>query len=136
MIKFTFLEFQNYLNENLNLYNKAHQDAAFKLATSLLHKIKEPKLNYQLLFQTRINETDDSSNRVDIILNEPNSPKIVVMIDVTTDKNKKMAFERLRNIQLHNDNARSSEIFVFCYDSVFDSWYESSDSKILGELNK
>ena len=135
MENFTFEEFQNFLNENRNFYSKAHQDAAFKLASALLHKIKELKLNYQMLFQTRINETDDLSSRIDIILTEPNSSKIVMMIDVTTEKNKKLAFERLRNIQLTNNNAMSSEIFVFCYDSVSDSWYKKSLSENFDDLN-
>jgi len=135
MEKFTFEEFQNFLNENRNLYNKAHQDAVFRIACALSAKIKELKLNLDLSIQTRVVEDDDCSCRVDIIIRERNTLKIVMMVDVTTQMNKKLAFERLKNIQLTNDNARSSEIFVFCYDSVHEAWYKSGLSKIFDDIN-
>jgi hypothetical protein len=133
MENFTFEEFQNFLNENRNLYKKAHQDAVLKIACALLAKIKKLNLNLELNFQTRIVENDDNSARVDIILRERNATKIEMMIDVATEANNKLALERLRNIQQTNDNARNCEIFVFCYDS--DSWYKSNISELFEDLS-
>jgi len=131
---FTFEEFQNFLNENRNLYTRVHQDAVLKIACALIAKIRKLQLNFDLSIQTRIVEDDDNSFRIDIILREKNSSKIVMMIDITTEKNKKLAYARLRNIQLTIDNAKDSEIFVFCYDSISDSWYKSSQSNFFDDL--